>query len=249
MYFNADFWSRFFRESFVRQIEVFCDVFESRVLPVFANVESEADEAAEREYDRIGSLPGGDDGPVLDMADAAELAQEAGLAHYEMLMATRQTFLNLAVTALYHLFEQQLLVFHRRQVLHPAEEHDPKLSTRVDVFKVRIEAAGIGLASFPTWSTIEELRLAANTIKHAEGASAKLLREFRPRLFSPPTVHDTLLESTVGTVDQPLAGEDIYVTVEDYRRYRDGLLSFWTDFGEAILNSERGGANIGLTKA
>lgn len=238
MYFNARFWSRFFEDSFSRQIRMFCAVLEERVLPVFADADSEAEEAAEREYERLGNLPGGPDGPVFDMGDAAEMAREAGLAHYEMMTGTRQTFLNLAAAALYHTFEQQLLVFHRRQVLSPAEEHDTTINDRLRVLRQRLEAAGIRLESLEAWDTVAELELVANTIKHGEGRSARALREVRPGLFTPPVLHGTALDKPLGTVNQPLAGEDIYVTVADIRRYRDALLSFWDAFGRAILENQ-----------
>lgn len=240
MHLDARFRSRFFQESFAKQIDTFCEVLEERVLPVFSNAESEAEEVAEREYQRLGSLPGGGDGPLFEMDEAAERAHEAGLAHYEMLLAANQAFLNLATVALYHMFEQQLIVFHRRQVLHPAEEHDQKLSTSLDVFYERLEAGGVRVNALPSWATVEELRLAANTIKHGEGQSARRLRRLRPRLFTPPVFHGTRWETSDvhGTVSQPLAGEDVYITIDDFRRYRCALVTFWAEFGEAILRNE-----------
>lgn len=238
MYLDAKFWSHFFEISFAKQIGVFCDLLETRVLPVLSDTDAEAEAAAEREYDRLGNLPGGEYGPILEMGDAAEMAQEAGLAHYEMMTATRQAFLNLAAAALYHMFEQQFLVFHRRQVLHPREEHDPKLSTKLDVFFKRLKAGGLNVEALPTWNTIAELGLAAHTIKHGEGRSARQLRSVRAKLFTPPLLHGTRFDKPLGTVSQPLAGEDIYMTPEDIRRYRDALLSFWKDFGEAILRNQ-----------
>jgi hypothetical protein len=238
MYLNARFWSHLFETSFAKQIGAFCEVLETRVLPLFANAEAEAEKVAETEYGRLGNLPGGEYGPSIDPADAAEMAQEAGLAHYELITATMQTFLNLTATALYHMFEQQLLVFHRRQVLRPAEEHDPELSTKLDVFYERLQGAGLAVKGLPSWTTISELALAAHTIKHGEGRSARRLRTMNPQLFTPPALHGTRFSRPVGTVSQPLAGEDIYVTLEDIHKYRDALLLFWREFGQAILKIE-----------
>lgn len=240
MYLDARFWSSFFRESFAEQIHTFCEVFEERVLHVFSNAETEAEEAAEREYQRLGSLPSGEYGPEIEMEEAAESAQEAGLAHYEMLIAANQTFLNLAAAALYHMFEQQLLVFHRRQVLQPSEEYDQKLSTDLGAFFKKLVAGGITVNALPAWAIVEELKLAANTIKHGEGQSARRLRDVCPRLFTPPTLHGTQWETTYfhGTVSQPLAGTDIFVTTDDLRRYRYALTAFWAEFGEAILENQ-----------
>jgi hypothetical protein len=67
-------------------------------------------------------MPGSD---RHDMADAAESAQEVGLELYLQLTGVRQGVLNLFTASLYHLFEQQLMVFYRRQVLRANEENNP----------------------------------------------------------------------------------------------------------------------------
>lgn len=236
LFLDPRFWSHFFEVSFAKQIEVFCDVVLSRVLPVFDDADTEAEQVAEAEYDRLGSLPGGEYGPIIEMDEAAEMAHEVGLAHYEVLTSVKQALLNLSAAALYHMLEQQLLVFHRRQVLHPREESDPKLSTDIKVFLRRLKEGGLDMDQLASWRALEELRCLANTIKHGEGRSARRLRELRPALFTPPTLHGTRWDKPIGIVSQPLAGEDIYVTVEDLSRYRDMLLAFWGEFGEAIGN-------------
>lgn len=234
MYLDPRYWSHFFEVSFAKQVRMFCEVIQSRVLPVFDNAAAEAEQVAADEFERIGSLPGGEDGPIIEMDDAAEMAHEAGLEHYETLMSVNQALRNLASAALYHLLEQQLLLFHRRQVLDPREEADPKLSTDINVFLRRMKDGGLDLDQLSTWKAIEELRCLANTIKHGEGPSAKRLRELRPSLFTAPVLHGTRWDEPIGVVSQPLAGEDIYVTSGDFERYRDILLSFWAEFGEAI---------------
>ncbi len=59
-----------------------------------------------------------------DPADFAEAAEQAGVSHYLLLDGIRQGMLNLFAAALYHSFEQQVMRFHRKQVLHPGEEND-----------------------------------------------------------------------------------------------------------------------------
>src|SRR5437764_3930503 len=107
-YLNGGFWAAHFREVFVRQVRAFARALEARVLPAFEGIEAEAEQIAEEEYQRLGSMPG--DGSV-DMGDLADYAQEAGSAHYEELSDVRQAILNLAAAALFHLLEQQLLLF------------------------------------------------------------------------------------------------------------------------------------------
>jgi hypothetical protein len=45
---------------------------------------------------------------------------------------------------------------------------------------------GIDLASLAAWAKIDELRSVANSVKHAEGGSARQLRQVRPDLFQSP---------------------------------------------------------------
>ncbi len=242
MYFDAHFWSHYFLSVFAKQVKHFHEVLTQRVLPQFETASEEADEVADMEFERLGNIRSSDGDPALDEAQAAEASFEAGLAHYEMLVGVRQTFLNLAVAALYHMFEQQLLFFHRRQVLSPQEEyaldHDPTLNgpTLNDLRELdrRLASAGVRRDELACWKAIEELKLAANAIKHGEGSSARRLHRLRPELFLPESRRDTPPDMILGTAAQPLAGQDIYITQSDLERYRDALCEFWRDFGNAL---------------
>lgn len=234
IYLDPRYWSYFFEASFSKQVRMLCDVVVDRVLPVFDDADKEAERVAADEFARLGSITGGDGTPFLDSADAAERANEVGLAHYEMLTSVHQALVNLTAAALHHMLEQQLLLFHRRQVLSPREEVDPRLSTDMTVFRQRLKDGGLDLNDLGSWRALEELRCLANTIKHGEGRSAAKLRELRPQLFTSPVLHGTRWEEPLGVVSQPLAGEDIYVTADDLARYRDMVLEFWNEFGEAI---------------
>jgi hypothetical protein len=44
---------------------------------------------------------------------------------------------------------------------------------------------------------------------------------------------------TTPRVFQPLAGEDLYVSLSDVHRYRDSLTQFWAELAEAM---EQGGS-------
>jgi len=79
---NQRFWSSHFRQVFVPQIRALVDTLSDRLLPAFANFETEADQKTHAEYERLISLPARDD---IDMADLAEKAFESGLSHYQMI--------------------------------------------------------------------------------------------------------------------------------------------------------------------
>ena len=86
--------------------------------------------------------------------------------------------------------------------------------------------------ALPDWKTIDEMRLVANTVKHAEGKSAEELREIRPESFQhPDTKHMWLNDSSQVTlpVRMPLAGDDLYVTEELCFRYSQAANQFFMD--------------------
>jgi hypothetical protein len=68
---NGSYWSRHFREVFIRQLQLLADTLLTRVLPAFEGLETEAEQIKETEYARLGALPASDDS-FYDMADAAE---------------------------------------------------------------------------------------------------------------------------------------------------------------------------------
>lgn len=234
VWLDGHFWSRHFKQGFIPQVNAFCDAVINRVLPTFAGIAKEADDVVQAEYQRIGSLSTAES-EVLDMADIAERAQEAGLVYYEALEGVRQALTNLAAAALYHMFEQQLLLFHRKQVLHPVEEDDiSKIKT--GELKKRLLDGGLDIESLESWPKVDELRLVANCVKHAEGVSSEKLRKLRSDLFVHPASRDEDLAwlPSSARVYLPLAGQDVYVTVDDFEAYRSAVVSFWEEFGNAI---------------
>lgn len=232
IWLDGNFWSSHFERLFVPQVNNFCDVLLKRVLPTFAKIEQEADGVAEDEFKRLGSMPGDSE---TDMGSLSEQAQEAGVAHYDALESVRQTIINLSTAALFHIFEQQLLFFHRRQVLHPAEENDIS-KIRTDELKRRLLSGGIDIESLQSWKDIYELQLIANSVKHAEGRSSEELQGLRKDLFTHPVLRNEEVPwpDLDARVYLPLAGQDIYLTTADLEKYRSAIVLFWQEFGEAI---------------
>jgi hypothetical protein len=229
------FWSDYFKRTFIPPIEVFCEAVQNRLMPAFDSIEIEAERCVEAEYERLISWGGS---PDADLSQIAELAQNRGLEHYSGLAAVKQSLINLSVVSLYHLFEQQLMLFHRKQVLHPTEENDIRLMNFKEI-RDRLKRCGIDLSGLCSWRSVDELRLVANTIKHGEGGSAQELRNHRPDLFVHPVLRNQG-DAGIPPVSQvylPAGGEDVFVTLEDIARYRDALVRFWHEFSEAILRT------------
>ncbi len=232
MAFGHLWWARRFRSEFAPQVGALVDALESRTLPAFQNIDEEAQAVANKTWDRFMSGPAtGEEDP----ADFAEAAQEAGVSHYILLDGVRQGIINLFAVALYHAFEQQVMLFHRKEVLGPLDENNESLFSLKE-FRTRLLESGIDITTFSSWKAIDELRLVANTVKHAEGGSASALHERRPGLFDPPHLrkYSEISLPSMPHFFQPLVGEDLYVSLEDIKGYRDAIVQFWVDLAKAI---------------
>jgi len=83
---------------------------------------------------------------------------------------------------------------------------------------------------------VQELRLVTNTVKHAEGKSAKTLHTLRPDLFQyPNTKHlRRSFHNGMPPVFLPLIGEGLYISLNDLEQYRDSLIDFWRELSHKM---------------
>ena len=228
--FNGGFWANYFEREFAPQIRAILEVLERRLLPGFAGIEKEAEEVSQQAWDAFMTAPAtGEEDP----SEFAEAAEQAGVSHYVLFDGIRQGMVNLFAAAIYHTFEQQVMLFLRREMLHPREEDNTKLFG-ISEFQNRLKAQGIDVVDLPSWRKVDELRLVANTVKHADGKSARDLQDIRPDLFEHPKFAGMPFSGVAARVFQPLVGEDLYVSLDNVREYCDSVVQFWKEFGEAL---------------
>ena len=226
------FWTRLFLTEFVPQINAIVDVLEKRLLPNFEGIEKESERVAEEAWERFMSMGGtGDEDP----ADFADKVLCAGISHHELMHGIRQGMLNLVAVALFHAFEQQVIFFHRKNILHPKEENDPE-QLKLSVFQCRLRKFGINIKQFTSWPKIyDELRLIANTVKHAEGKSSQELCQIRPDMFMNPLLSGFSSGPVVPVPQfQPLVGYGLYVSLQDIKAYRCHLVGFWQELHDVM---------------
>lgn len=241
MALSHPYWSQRFAQVNAKRMATMLEVLKVRLLPSFDDISDEADTKAQEAWDAMSSMPVGEDGSLIDESEAAELAQDAGIEHYTAMSDARQTLINCFAIALYHLWEQQVLSFHRRQVLGFHEPHTAKLLS-LKVFTARLRQIGIDVESFNSWPLISMYRLLANTIKHADGDSAEELKPLRPEWF----IHESLRNGPLGEgfryqpkVYEPLSGEDVYVGVEDLDEFVKATNLFWEELVAALASIAR----------
>lgn len=213
---------------YIPQIQALANVLGTRLLPTFENLKEEADVIEKKHWEDSSSLPGDEN---VDMAALAESAFDAGLTHYLMMTGLRQGIINMVATAIYHLFEQQMMEFHKRGILEMHEEKDASLH-KLNIAWARLENYGIFVKSLSCWPIMEELRLVANTVKHAEGASAKDLHSIRPELFVAPEIREIVGISGTLSISAPLFGDGLYISEVDVAKYKEAIVSFWNTLDE-----------------
>jgi hypothetical protein len=210
------------------------------VIPAFGDLDARAEQVANEYYNRIWSQPAGE--YEIDMADVAEDARQHSHDWWEMMTSLRQTMLNLIAAGLFHLVEQQLATL-TRDGLFDGPVRDTKLSIVAEWYK---EHLGTTLAEMPSWNTIDEMRLVANTVKHGEGSSAHHLRAVNPALFNDPAYAELLRSEgldmderlTRDSLAAPLSGEDFFVTEEVLHGYAVRAAAFFDEIAADLFRRE-----------
>jgi len=224
------FWAGYFRTIYIPEIDTFAQCLVDRILPTFNNLEDEAKEIEEAENERLSALSCPDD----DGAVIAEKAFEAGLDHFVRMRNMRQGILNMFCSGLYHLFEQLLINFYRLEIFGIGREVEHNLSIK-GVKQDFLEKTGLDLGLIGDWQLIDELRLIANTVKHADGDSSLALKEKKPNAFVNPALAGfPTLRRKPGPVFKPMFGEDLYVKIEDFSLYVETVKRFWLELANLI---------------
>jgi hypothetical protein len=233
--YSPRFWANHFRHTNIPRLQTQLAVLRDRLLPTFENLGEEAEAKVKEAFAQITSRACGEDGPEIDGWDASEMAREAGLEHYMALSDARQTLINSFAVAVYHLWEQQVLSFYRRELLAPRSAATDEL-IYLRAFRERLLVDGVDVAKFTSWPDMLLFRDLANAVKHAEGRAAEALRKRKPEWFSPPSFRndefrDLLLSKTLY---EPLAGEDLYVDVEALESLVQTASDFWEELAIAL---------------
>jgi len=148
----------------------------------------------------------------------------------------RQGLINTFAVALYHRFEQHFSKFFRVAV---GDADISKVSRGAHEVAKTFAAIGLDPKGLPGWSVIDELRLIANCVKHAEGESCGKLRLNRRDLFVKPPwsgeadqdIHDSYVPPFI---QEPLAGEGLYLTEKEFREKADAIKAFWSAFANEL---------------
>jgi hypothetical protein len=205
-------------------VRVYGQWVEERIIPLASQLTAMADAVENKAYDELMSQPVGEN-YYGDGSEEAEHAFDVGLSFYEDITAMYQGTLNLFAAGLFHVIEQRLADITRDGAFD-LEGPDTKLDNVVAWYKHHFL---IDLTQFPSWSLIDEVRLVANTTKHAEGSSAEKLRNIHPELFQSPLLRKLEPNSPIfhAPLHLPLSGDGLYVTGDDFRSYHKAAVELF----------------------
>lgn len=224
-----------YRQLYRDQIDRLVDTLTVRLLPTFESVHAEV-EAIQREAYRANNERA-NDGNWLDPQTAHDAAFESSIMHFDIVLDLRQGLQNMFAVTLYHLFEQQVRVFHVHVLNHKPLKFGP------DVLKAWDKTLPDPVLTTEQRSGLDELRLLANTVKHGDGASAQELYTAAPHLFLADYEQDALDDPTVivhkPDIRTPLFGQDLFVRLDDIHRYRQLLNGVWSAYLEALHGAGR----------
>jgi hypothetical protein len=236
LWLDGNHWSIWIRKVCIPEIEWTRRTILEHMLPSIPDPATEADKTSDAIW--YGNTEHYSD--EEDPCALAEYAENQGFEVYDRLNGVRQAAANMATVMLWHLLEQQMLVFHTRQVLTVHEEQAARENTKLrkklfqlEEFHSRLDAGGCSMKSLSVWPMVDELRLVANTVKHGSGPSSDELFKIRPDLFYPncdTQEHNLPLLS----LRKPAAGEDLYVTEQDIAAYFEAVISLWQEFSIKI---------------
>jgi hypothetical protein len=222
--------SDYIRELVLRDFRVFSNVVTSRLLPTFDTFGAEALAAGEAYLRfKVGDLDPLDNEQYEAASYFADKAMDEAINTADALVSMYFASVALYTLGLFHLHEQhagEFLLWLRN------EETSREEVKFTDLANWLWTECGIVVERFANWPTVNELRLAANAIKHAEGASASELRQRQPDLFIHPSRRGSK-ESAISDVKlrlrKPLFGEDLYLTPDDFGRYSSAVVGLWAN--------------------
>jgi hypothetical protein len=212
-------------------ISNYVEIYLQKLLPVFKDIESDADKYTKELFDNAMSQPAC--GDSFDPASIAETAQDEGIDHYLYLKLGKYNLTATWHATLYQLWEQQLRWFLFWEISHVKEIDFKYFCTKPQEIKKEFKFHNLDIESFSCWPQINELSLLCNVIKHGDGCSAKKLRKIKPTLFKQEDGTDYMK-----TFKTTLLEETLCIDEKTLQKYSEALLSFWDKIPERSYSDE-----------
>lgn len=219
------------RKMFQERHRFYAEQIRQRVLSQFRNIEQEAQRFADTEYQRLASLPCGEDGG--DLGAAAEQAEDAATGFYVLLDDLEKQVTLGALAGMYHQWEKDLRDFLERElqisiipsIAKEVAWKDPNIERLFDL----LEEFGWPLRTQAWFPKLEACRLVVNVYKHGKGRSLDQLAAKHPAYLKSP-LYEILPRDRQDPDYQYLT-----LTEAQFREFDDSIASFWSQFPERLF--------------
>jgi len=219
---------------FQSQMSSFIEIYFQKLLPVFRDIEKEAEECESGVYNNYMNRPS--DGSSLDPGAIAEGARDVAVEHYSFLKLGRYHLTATWHAMLYELWEQQIRSFLFEEISKDKTIGGFKnFCETFSKIKAKLELHGVDTTAGFCWSKIDELNLLCNIIKHSHGSSLDRLRRKNPALLKKGNFTKVDLIELYRT---SLLEEVLNIDETTLKDYKEALLSFWENIPERNYSSE-----------
>jgi hypothetical protein len=226
------------RQYLKTQILSYVQIYFQKLLPVFRNIEIEAEELANDFYGDFMSQPTSDE--YIDTSAIAEQAMDIGIAHYSYLSLGKYNLTATWHVTLSQLWEQQLRLFLFREMSHVYKLEFKTFCQTMNEIKNKFAFHNVHIETLKCWTKIYELRLLCNVIKHGLGDSGEKLQKINPTLFrKEPVLFDKeKIIDYIDTFNTTLLEETLSIDETTLQHYKEAVLSFWDEIPERSYSEE-----------
>lgn len=213
------------RSHLLQELDFYLAQADRRVLVQFGNLEAEAEQFANDEFEKMGRFAS----PDSDPGDYADAAWSRGANHYEMLTDLHSQMLLSVAAGLYHHWEKRFREWLVKEFERSLPREKEKLSPAIwkqkvdEVFKL-MGCLGWVIEDQPFFVVLDECQLVVNVYKHGGGPSFELLKKR----------HGHHLGKTTRIIDHR-DHTDLHITRDDLGRFQHALKGFWATVPEHIF--------------
>ena len=197
-----------------------------KILPVFKDINSEAEAFAEAEFQRLLSVPCSD---AVDIGDIAERTMDDGVEKYRDLEFVQGQLHVLCVAGIYHLWERTLKDFMLREIDFGGDEKIREI--RMAGFEKLIcclTKLGFDVKSEQFFAGMETANLVTNACKHGGGPSLDRLAMKAPNLLQGPDQSMPLLPFA------PPHPDNLWVDASKIEEFGSSIEQFWREMPEHL---------------
>ncbi len=220
-------WKHTIEEIIFPQLDAFSNRVNESLYPALNNMQEEEEKIRKKVEEKYS---------YADPSDVCDQMEDEVVIHLIYLIQIKYSTLNLLAVGLYHTLEQHLAWLCRDENrFYKIGVLDDNLSHLYESKDFLEKYFSLELEKFNSWQKIDELRLVANTVKHAEGSKTDDLRKLRADLFIPPNMRsypDLTNDISLPKVEYTATGEHFFISIDDLNQYFKDVKSFWQELIE-----------------